>query len=242
MIRSVIVDDERRSRETLSTLLEQYCPAIEVITFADSVESGERVIRSERPDLLFLDVEMPYGSGFDLLRSLQGLRFEVIFTTAHSQYAIKAIKSSALDYLMKPIDRDDLVNAVERARKKLSAPTGPEPETAPGIERNRIALPSFDGLILVDISTIIRCEAHGNYTTFHFEHRDQILVARTLKEFDIMLGDLNFFRVHHGHLINLQHIRKYVRGEGGHVIMNDNTMVAVSRRRKVDLMKRLARS
>ncbi|MEP7220304.1 MAG: LytTR family DNA-binding domain-containing protein [Bacteroidota bacterium] len=242
MIRSVIIDDERRSRETLSTLLTQYCPAIEVITSADSVESGERVIRSERPDLLFLDIEMPYGTGFDLLRSLQGLRFEVIFTTAHSHYAIKAIKSGALDYLMKPIDRDDLVSAVERAQKKLSSQTEQEIANAPSSELNRIALPSFDGLVLVEISSIIRCEARGNYTAFHFEDRDQILVARTLKEFETMLGDLNFFRVHHGHLINLQHIRKYVRGEGGHVIMNDNTTVTVSRRRKVDLMKRLARS
>jgi len=248
MIRTIIIDDERRSRETLATLLQRYCPDIELLDTAESVAAGAETIRSQTPDLVFLDIEMPHGSGFDLLDTGHPERFEVIFTTAYDRYAIRAIKCSPLDYLMKPIDRDDLIAAVEKARKKLA----PQEQMARYVgavletirsqsERlHKVALPTSDGLLFIEPEQILRCEAQGNYTTIHLINGERILVTRTLKEFDGLLTPMNFFRVHNAHLINLRHVRKYVRGDGGHIIMSDSNSIEVSRRRRDDLMRRLA--
>jgi two-component system LytT family response regulator len=244
-MRAVIVDDERRSREMLSTLLEKHCPEISVTATAESVETALDCIRTHHPDLLFLDIEMPYGSGFDLLENIRGEQCRVIFTTAYDQYAIKAIKYCALDYLLKPIDHEELMQAVARAQREIgtqerSLETLLQSLTSRQHRISRIALPTADELIFVQVDEIVRCEAAGNYTTFHLHNGRTILVARPLKEYDTLLAELNFFRVHHSHLVNLNYVEKYIKGEGGYVVMSDRSHVMVSRRRKEELIRALS--
>ncbi|MBS1910840.1 MAG: response regulator transcription factor [Bacteroidetes bacterium] len=248
MIEAIIIDDERIGRETLRSLLEQCCPSVHVAGMADSVASGREMIEKCSPDLVFLDIEMPFVNGFELLATLPEKTFEVVFTTAYDQYALRAIKAAALDYLLKPIDRDELIAAVAKAEQKL----GGKRTLSQNIEvllanlrhaspeHSKIALPTDDGLILVQMSDIIRCEADGNYTRFHLVRDEQILVSRTMKEFDTILGEKDFLRVHHSHLVNMAHVRKYLRGEGGFVIMSDSATIPVSRRRKDELIRRLS--
>ncbi len=248
MIRAIIIDDERIGRETLESLLSDCCPDVAVVAQADSIEAGRAAITKHDPDLVFLDIEMPFGNGFELLEALPGARFEVIFTTAYDQYAIRAIRFSALDYLLKPIDRDELIAAVAKARKRLSGSRVLNQNLEvllenlrhTASEHNKIALPTDDGLILVQVTQIIRCEADGNYTRFYLAGGEAMLVSKTLKEFETLLAEMNFLRIHHSHLVNVSHVRKYVRGEGGLVVMSDSTSVPVSRRKKDELIRRLA--
>lgn len=248
MIRAIIIDDERIGRETLQSLLKQYCPNVSVVAQADSVDGGRRAIATHDPDLVFLDIEMPFGNGFELLDGIADARFEVIFTTAYDQYAIRAIRTAALDYLLKPIDRDELVSAVEKAEKKtggarslnLNLEVLLENLKHATSEHSKIALPTDDGLTLVGVNDIIRCEADGNYTRFFLQNREQLIVSKTLKDFETLLGEMNFLRVHHSHLVNIDHVKKYVRGEGGVVIMSDTAAVPVSRRKKEELIRRLS--
>lgn len=250
MIQAIIIDDERKGRETLQLLLNNYCPGVQVVALADSVANARELMYLHTPDLIFLDVEMPLGNGFELLESIgDTLRFEVIFTTAYDRYAIRAIKSDALDYLLKPIDCDELVAAVEKAEKKLAEKKAADidlelllrniRETAD--ERATIPLSTSRGIIMVPLGDIIRCSAETNYTRFHLCNGSEILVARTLKEFEVALAAKGFVRIHHSHLVNLKHITRYIRGEGGQVVMSDGVTVMVSRRRKEELMRRLAR-
>lgn len=244
MIRAMIVDDEGRGRKTLEKLLERLCPDVEVVASVESVDDALSAIRSLHPDLLFLDVEMPFESGFDLLDLLPDARPEVIFTTAHDQYALRAAKSSALDYLLKPIAGDELIAAVAKARKRLQTTLPADREAAQRssskeVDRSRIAIPTDDGLILARIDDVIRCMAEGCYTRLHMLDGGEILVSRTLKEFEELLPAISFVRIHHSHLINLQHVKKFLRSDGGKVIMCDNSTVLVSRRKKDELMQRL---
>jgi two-component system LytT family response regulator len=247
MIRALIVDDEGRGRKTLERLLERFCPDVEIIGSVESVDAALVAIETERPDLLFLDIEMPFESGFDLLDLLSEARPEVVFTTAHDQYALRAAKASALDYLLKPIASDELVAAVAKARKRLR-PGGPaDPDAAvlkrnladAGADINRLAIPTDEGLTFVRVDDIIRCTAESCYTRLHMLDGTEILVSRTLKEFEKMLPEILFVRVHHSHLINLQHAKKYLRSDGGTIVMCDNSSVLVSRRKKDELMRRL---
>lgn len=248
MIRAIIVDDEPGSRETLTELLGRYCPAVRVVASADSAAAARDELYRHRPDLLFLDVEMPFGSGFDLLDSIEDLHVEVIFITAHDHYAIKAIRYSALDYLLKPLDRDDLIAAVERTEKRIAeqgTQGGNLRHILQGIretnkDSNRLALVANDSVTMVPLNDIIRCQAEANYTRFYLRNGSTILMARTLKEYEIALEDRGFARVHNSHLINLDHIKKYIRGESGEVIMSDGAVIAVSRRRREDFRRKLA--
>lgn len=248
MIRAIIVDNERRGRETLATLLKRHCPAVDVLASVNSVGNAVTAMQEHHPDLIFLDVEMPFENGFDLLKKTGDLSYEVIFTTAYDRYAIPAIKSDALDYLLKPIDRDELMGAVEKARVKLVEKSRPDHEFEVLLENlrkanaahHRIALPTSDGLTCVQITDVIRCEAVDNYTRFYLLSGEVLLITRTLKEFDRTLSDMGFLRVHNSHLINLHHTRKYIRGDGGHVIMCDNSTVIISRRKRDELIQRLA--
>lgn len=247
MIRAIIVDDESRGRRTLEKMLARFCADVEIVASVQSVDAALSAIRSHQPDLLFLDIEMPYESGFDLLELLSDARPEVIFTTAYGQYALRAAKSSALDYLLKPIAGDELMAAVAKARKRLQNGRESGQETSsmkqaiPGRDTTdrRIAIPTDDGLILVRSDDIIRCTAEGCYARLHMLDGCEMLVCRTLKEFEEMLPATFFVRVHHSHLINLQHAKKYLRSDGGKVIMCDNATVLVSRRKKDELMRRL---
>ncbi len=252
MLTALIVDDEPRGRTTLRTLLEMHCPDVKILAEADSASAGVEAVREHNPDVVFLDIQMPGGSGFQLLEQVGDLRFKVIFTTAHGEYALKAIKYAALDYLLKPIDGDELVLAVDRARKDLAENSGDTAETQVALQgllenvraaspaNAKIALPFSDGLQFVEIKDIVRFEASGSYTEVVLLNSDTIVVSKPIKVYDDMLGDSDFFRVHNSHLVNLDHVVKYIRSDGGRVEMRDKATIAVSRRKKDELIKRLS--
>ena len=246
MIQALIIDDEADGRDTLKMAIEKYCPEISIQGIYASPEEGKAAIRSIKPDLVFLDVQMPHMSGFDLLQQLSPLSFEVIFVTAHDQYAIKAIRFSALDYLLKPVDIDDLIHAVKKAEDRLQhKSSGFQYQSvlnniqfrAGKIEK--LAVPSFEGIDFFNTDDIIYCQADGNYTTLFLKNKQTQLISRNLKDFESLLVESGFCRVHHSSLINMKHIQKYVKGEGGYVILTDNHHVDISRRKKEEFLKLL---
>jgi two-component system LytT family response regulator len=245
MIRAIIVDDEVHCRKTLLMLLKEYCPTVHVIAECSNGETGLATINSEMPDLLFLDIEMPNMNGFELLEKIPDISFEIIFTTSYDQYAIKAIRFSALDYLMKPVERTELQRAVERLAdrrhnqfpqqleillQKLNNPVSPV---------QKIALPTMEGLRMIAVNSIISCTSDSNYTAFCLKNKQKLIVSRPLKEIEEMLEEYSFFRVHNSHLVNLNEIDKYVKGEGGYLVMSDDTTIDVSRTKKEALMQKL---
>ena len=244
MIRVIIVDDEIQCCETLAESLNAYCPQIELLAQCRDVEEAKIAIARFEPDLVFLDIEMPHASGFDLLVQINPTNFEVIFTTAHDQYAIRAIKFSALDFLLKPIGRQDLEQAVHRAAIKETLRQKKIDTLLYNLNylnsEKKIALPTLNGLEFVSVGDIVRCESDNNYTVFYMLNQTKIVVSKTLKEYDDMLDEYHFFRVHQSHLINLRYIKNYIKGEGGVVTMTDNSTVDVSRRKKDEFLKRLS--
>lgn len=260
MIRSVIVDDEEKSRKLLRNLIKDYCDQVEVVDMADSMDSAIQVIKKNKPDLLFLDIEMPDGNGFDLLENIGGLQPEVIFTTAYDQYAIQAIHFSVMDYLLKPINIDELKAAVKKVEKKINEQVEKqsinqslkvllENHKAQTSDR-KIGLPTQNGINFVPIKDIIMCKAEGNYSIIYLIGRQhQEIVSKTLKEFEDMLKDFNFFRVHRSYLVNLNHIKEYSRtnqsadydGDGGSVVMVNNAHIPVSRDKRKYLLDRFSR-
>jgi two-component system LytT family response regulator len=238
MIKALFVDDEQTAIDLLQWLTHQYCPEITAIQSATTVEEAIGKIRSFHPDLVFLDIKMPKQNGFDLLLQVADCNFEVIFTTAFNEYAIQAIRFSALDYLLKPIDAQELVKAVERFRLKRASANG-------GIHllRNfffnisggsknkfKLAIPSVGEIKYVDTDNIIRLEAERNYTRFHIRKGNSFISSKTLKEYEIILKDHGFIRVHKSHLVNLSYIEKY--DADGWLLLSDDSRVEVSRRRK----------
>jgi two-component system LytT family response regulator len=247
MIKALVVDDEKKARDILTGMLNAHCPQVNVIGQADSVSVAEELIRSTKPDLVFLDIEMPFGNGFDLLDRTRDLNFDVVFTTAFDHYAVKAIKFSAFDYLLKPIDVDELKIAVDRLiqnKKDQNSFYGKIENLLSEIKINgkpkRIAIPSLEGISIVNIDEIIRCEADTNYTRIYLINGEAILVSKTLKEYEDMLTEYHFVRVHHHNLINLNHVQKYIKGEGGYAIMSDGSSVEVSRRKKTEFLEKLS--
>jgi two-component system, LytTR family, response regulator len=245
-IRCAIIEDEADNRQNLRLLLGTYCPQLEIVGEAGGVEDGLMMIRQTRPELIFLDVELQDGTGFDLLAGLQTLELNVIFVTAYTHYAIKAIKFNAVDYIMKPIDIHELCQAVDKASRKTEAKDSLlkirnliSNLGAADNGSKRIALASVDALKMVEVRNIIRLEGENNYTRFFFKHEPPMLVSKTIKEYEAMLQDYDFFRVHQSHLVNMAYVTAYVKGEGGILIMTDGAQVAVSRHRKPDLMERL---
>lgn len=247
MIKAIVVDDELGARESLSKMLEKNCKQIQIVAKADSMLSAFEAITNLQPNLVFLDIEMPSGNAFDLLEKFKEINFHIIFTTAYDHYAIKAIKFSAVDYILKPIDPEELIQAVKRfettMEKKDSLNTQFKNLLAnikPGNKLKKVGIPDGDGLVFINLSDIIRCDSDGNYTFFILTTGKKIIVSRTLGEYEQMFADDNFFRVHRSHLINLEHVKKYIKGEGGYVIMTDNSQVEVSRRNKVDFLEKLS--
>jgi two-component system LytT family response regulator len=245
MIRSIIVDDELKSRESLQILLHDFVDEVEVVALCQTVAEGIEAIERHQPDLVFLDIQMQRETGFDLLNRVHPIRFEVIFTTAHSEYAIKAFKFSAVDYLLKPIDIEELNKAVDKVRKKLTGNISARLEhlvqnlrVSPG-QRYKIALPSNDGLVFVRVEDIIYCEASSNYTLIHTTDGKKHVVSRTLKEYEDLLVDQDFFRIHNSYLINLNALKKYVRGDGGYVVLNNDVSLDVSKRKKEGFLQRI---
>jgi two-component system LytT family response regulator len=244
MIKAIIVEDEKLSRETLRRLLEKYCPTIEIIAEADGYRKGVEEIRRQNPDVIFLDIQMPDGSGFRLLEEMEEIDFEIIFTTAFDQFAIKAIKYSALDYLLKPIIPQDLIEAVtrvekkkaEKARKK-SLEASSKGADMPGEKSQKIVLSTSDMIHVINVDDIVRCESDNYYTYFYFLDGRKLLVSKTLKENEELLSQYNFIRPHKSHLINIKYIKSYLRQDGGYILMNDGTKIPVSRRKKDKMME-----
>ncbi|MCU0429273.1 MAG: LytTR family DNA-binding domain-containing protein [Cytophagaceae bacterium] len=231
-IRALVIDDEPDGRSLLGWMLEKYCPQVTVLTTCASAQEGILAVKEWNPDLVFLDIEMPGMNGFAMLEALGTISFEVIFVTSYDQYAIKAFRYKALDYLLKPIDESELTSAVERCVQSIQKEQQARSASNATVKNQQLVLPAKDGYIFVDIASVLRCEADGNYTKVYLEDGSKHVVAKTLKEFDTHLSGLRFARVHKSHLINLTHIKKYIKGEGGIVVMNDNSEIEVSRRSK----------
>lgn len=239
MIKAIIIEDEKMSRETLRRLLENYCPSVSIIAEADGYRKGLEEIRKERPDVIFLDIQMPDGSGFRLLEEIEEVDFEVIFTTAFDQFAIKAIKYSALDYLLKPIIPQDLIDAVNKVEKKVNETRKKESlEMLAGDMKSRgdlsrkIVLSTSEMIHVINVDDIIRCESDNYYTYFYFADGRRLLVSKTLKENEELLSRYSFIRPHKSHLINSKYIINYIRQEGGYILMSDGSKIPVSRRKK----------
>jgi two-component system, LytTR family, response regulator len=246
MIRSVIIDDEANNVENLKKLLAKYCPEVEVLGEASSARQGIELINLLTPDLVFLDIEMPQQTGFDLLIQIPEIRFEIIFVTAFNNYALKAIKFNALDYILKPIDIEELAAAVMRAKKRLSDKNQLEATQQALINlqqprSKRIALASAEKIEFFEVNTIVRCLGENNYTRFYFENGESRLVSKPLSEYEDLLADHEFWRVHKSHLVNSERIVSFVKRDGGYLVTSDGCHVPVSRRKKDELLERLKR-
>jgi two-component system LytT family response regulator len=244
MIRCVLVDDEADSLEVMEMLLSTYCPQIKVEAACSTAERGIAAIRQLRPDVVFLDIEMPNMNGFDMLERFDELFFDVVFVTAYHQFAIKAFRYSALNYLLKPVDPDDLLETIARIEKRKSFPLKEQMELLMQAVNSRgnqtiprIALTTSEGLLFVNAADIIFCESDSNYTKVVLKDKKKILVSKPLKEIDDTLSGKDFYRIHNSFLINLNHIDKFVRGDGGYVVMNDGTPVSISRTRKQEFVE-----
>lgn len=242
-IKTVIIEDERKSLLTLMTLLERYCPEVEVVGSGNNVEEGFRVLNELKPELVFLDISMPDGDAFDLLGRIGIVDFEIVFVTAYNDFALKAFDFSALHYLLKPINYLDLQVAVRRFKKiRHASNIKPRLEILNQSLKNqfeKISLPTNDGLIIIEIKEIIRIEASHNYSIFYLTSGQNLIVTKSSNHFEEILRDLNFFRIHNTHLINLQYVKKYIRGQGGSVILSDGTQLSISRSRKADFLESL---
>lgn len=238
MMKAILIDDERNALEMLEWMLQKNCPEVEIIAMCDSPLEGLEKIKALKPDVIFLDIEMPQLNGFDLLDRLGKHESDVIFTTAYNQFAIKAFKVCALDYLLKPIDPEDLKAAVQKASGKKNKVSQEQldlllsymkPEKP---KSKRIALTASDHLIFVETEKIIYCESDSNYTIFFLTDGQKIIVSKTLKDVEEILEGSDFFRIHASYLINMKHVSKFTRGDGGYVVMSNNQHITVSRKKK----------
>lgn len=236
MIQTLIIDDEKINRKILSTLILNSCPTVSIIAEADGVESGVLAIKRLHPDLILLDISLNDGDAFDLLDQLDNIDFKIIFITAHEEYAVKAFKISAIDYLLKPVKTKDLVTAIKKienilineSKLQLSAlKTNLNPN-----ESKTIILKTLENIYLLKVHDIARCEAERNYTMFFRKNGERILVSKPLKTYEGLLKEQGFFRVHHSHLINLSFIDRFEKSEGGHVVLKDNSKIPVAQRKK----------
>ncbi|HYG18173.1 MAG TPA: LytTR family DNA-binding domain-containing protein [Ohtaekwangia sp.] len=246
MIKTILIDDEVSGLETLRMAVEKYCPDISIEGSYQSPVEGLQAIRHDKPDLVFLDVQMPQLSGFDVLQQASSSPFEVIFVSAHDQYAIKAIRFSALDYLLKPIDVDELIQSVKRVKESLNKKNSlyRYQSVLNNIQLGsgrieRLAVPAADGIDFFNTADIIYCKADGSYTTLVMTNQQDVIVCKNLKDFENLLAHSGFCRVHHAHLINLRHVQKYIRGDGGYVILTGNHHVDISRRKKDEFLQLL---
>ncbi len=244
-MKAIIIDDETRVRNTITKLVESNFPDVSIVASAGDIESGYKMVTELNPDILFLDIHLPDGNGFDLLKKIETISFKLIFVTAHEEYALQAIKLSALDYILKPIDQDELSNAINKAHEifkreeeqlkvKALLDNFEEKKTL-----KRIILRTSDYLHFVNIDDIIRCESDNNYTFFYLTDNKKVLVSKTIKEYEELLKNSGFLRVHQSHLINLLFVDKYVKSEGGYLQMKDNSNIPISINNKQYVLKML---
>jgi two-component system LytT family response regulator len=247
MIKAIIIEDEQRNRLLLQEMIVEHFRNIKVLATCATAAEGLVAISTLHPDLVFSDIELGDESVFDMLQELTSIDFEIIFTTAYEKYAIQAIKFSALDYLLKPFSVVQLTDAINQYEKKqFKKQSGHQFEALfhnlKHLQKNskKIALPTLNGLLVIPIKEIIRCQSDVNYTTFYLIEKNKIVVSKSLKEFEELLSEYDFIRVHNSHLINLHYVKNYTKGDGGIVTMADGTEVDVSRRKKEEFLKRLA--
>lgn len=244
MIKSVIIDNEKKSRKTLSNFLQKYCKTVEVLGEADGVATGIELIKDKQPELVFLDIEMTDGTGFKLLESFDDIQFSVIFITAYSAYAIKAFQISAIAYLLKPINPQELIEAIDKYQKEIGLKgIHNKLEVLLGNQSSikKIAFPTSEGIELVKLNQIVHCEADDNYTSIFLANDKRIVVSKTIKEYDTMLSDFGFFRIHQSHLVNLDYITKFNKNDGGYVVLENGKKLPVSRRNKQEFLEKLLR-
>lgn len=245
MIKALVVDDESYCSETIVSLLQDHCPEVEVVAACHSAAAALQAIKQYSPSLIFLDVEMPLMNGFEMLEQIPFINFDIIFTTSYDQYALKAIRFSAIDYLLKPVDREELKKAVQKVKERIQSPVPQQLEILmqklrnPSHPVNKIALPTLEGLQMIPIDSIISCESDDNYSNLQLKSRKKILVTRSLKEMEEMLEQHSFIRVHRFNLVNLNEIEKYIKGDGGYLVMSDGTSIDVAKNKKEVLLKKL---
>lgn len=247
-IRSIIVDDEVNGARTLQTLLKNYCPHVDVIAIAHDSDTATKLISDLKPDLVFLDIEMPEMNGFQLLEKFRTPTFDVIFVTAYGHFALQAFKTNAISYLLKPVDPEELIMAIEKYERQ-SGNNGIQNflqlekllQDLNEQKNHPFRLPVFtsEGVTFLEIDKLVRLEADSNYTHIHTMNGKRITSAKTLKEYEEQLAGKFFFRIHNAHLVNLHHIEKYIKGDGGYVITSDGANLEVSRRRKQELLDAL---
>ena len=243
MLRTLVIEDEYHSREALKNLLSEFCEGIQVIAEAESAHDARIAIRDNDPDLVFMDIELGDGTAFDVLKTMDNASFHLVFTTAFDQYAIRAIKFNALDYLLKPIDVGELQLAGQEAREMQGARTHNTNlmQFIRNMHHTReenpvITLSTSDTFEYVPIKNIVRCEAQGAYTEFHMQKKSSLLVSKTLKEYEQLLDGYDFQRIHQSHLINLHEVERYIKSDGGYVILKDGTKLGVSRSRREEFL------
>lgn len=251
-MKAILVDDEKSALTLLRHKLKRCEPDIDILAECESVESALAALETAQPDVLFLDVEMPGATGFELLKSLgEDTPFQVIFTTAHSEYAIEALRGGAFDYLLKPVQEDELARALDRLRQK-KAPKQPELPQSGGIaallkslqtlqdKDKKLPVPTAEGVLFLPVADIIRAEAAGSYSTIYLTGKQKLITSKNLTELEDMLASDDFCKVHKSHLVNLRYVSKYIRGEGGILVLTDGSEVDVARRKKEELLARLA--
>ncbi|MFK7899960.1 MAG: LytR/AlgR family response regulator transcription factor [Cyclobacteriaceae bacterium] len=247
-LKAILVDDEQDSRDILSNYLKKYCPDVDLLATCDSVKTGLEAITTHQPDVVFLDIEMPYANGFDLLDQVNEITFETVFVTAYDNYAIKALNQSAAYYLLKPIDIDELVAAVEKIQTERSKPDYVEHakvllENIKGQPNNlaKLMLPTLEGFEVVKPEEILYCEADNNFTKFHLVSNRQLLICRTLKYFEEILSNHQFVRVHRSHMINLDYVVRYTKGKGGYVTLENGAELEVAPKKKSEFLEAFQR-
>lgn len=241
-MRAIIIDDEKKGREILKSLIETYCKEVEIIAQASNADEGYEMIQKHEPDVVFLDVEMPSGDGFSLLERFDEITFQIIFTTAFDDYAIKAIKFHALDYLLKPIDIDELRVAVENVKKALQGEQGVDNRYMEMLQSRKentgkLALPIKDGIVYLSISEIVRVESDGAYSIFYTDCGKKHLSSKNLGEYEEILPSFGFFRVHRSHIINVKKVKKFIRSDGNFIEMEDGSRVEIARRKKDEFLE-----
>ena len=238
MLTAVIIDDEVDAVYSIELIINEYCSNVSIIGKANSAIEGRDLILEKKPDLIFLDIEMPRGTGFDLLEMLPERNFDIIFITAYNNWAIKAFKYSAVDYILKPIDIDELIEAVNKVEKNSSSRGFSDDKYQALLENinvnknKKLSISTSEGIEYIEVSKIIRFEGEGSYSKIYIVDQPVLLISKNLKEFQELLSENNFFRTHNSHLINLEFVKKYVLKDGGHIEMKDNSIVPIARRKK----------
>jgi len=240
----IIIDDEQDSRSILQNYVGKYCKNLEVLDTCENIQTAQIAIQKHQPQLLFLDIEMPYGNAFDLLEQVEEINFEIIFITAFSQYAVQAFNQSAVHYMLKPVDIDELILAVDKAKERIHskekinhAQILLENLSFGKSQKQKIALPLIDGFEVVRLKDVLYCEADDNFTCFYFLDGRKSLICRKLKFYETNLQDHGFSRIHRSFLINMEYVKRYIKGKGGTVIMQNDTQLQVSNTRKAAFLK-----